>query len=255
MIRLAVSVEGQTEEEFVNSLLADHLQSRQVAPTPILLGRGRRPGVGGGNVSAPRLASEMAHLCHSFDVVTSLVDFYGFRDKGGRRSRSWRHILAAKFEQESGGVGIRRRCSPMFRSTSSRVCCSRTWPRSRRLRVCMRRASIGSSTSARDSTHRKRSTTVPRRHRASVSLAYCRATGRAFTAPAWRSGWVSVRFAGSARASISGCDAWNRSGTSELVDLQRINLMLRVCQVVIRAKRPRDLPEMPSRHSVCRCVA
>ena len=84
MIRLAVPVEGQTEEEFVNSLLADHLRSRQVAPTPILLGRARRPGVGGGNVSAPRLALEMAHLYHSFDVVTSLVDFYGFRHKGGR---------------------------------------------------------------------------------------------------------------------------------------------------------------------------
>ena len=31
-----------------------------------------------------RLGSEMANLYYSFDVVTSLVDFYGFRDKGGR---------------------------------------------------------------------------------------------------------------------------------------------------------------------------
>ena len=83
MIRLAISVEGQTEEEFVKHFLADHLRGRGVEPTPILIGSARG-GSAGGNVSAERLVSEMAHLRHAFDAVTSLVDFYGFRNKGNR---------------------------------------------------------------------------------------------------------------------------------------------------------------------------
>ena len=83
MIRLAISVEGPTEEEFVKHFLADHLRERGVEPTPILIGSARG-GSAGGNVSAERLVSEMAHLYRSFDAVTSLVDFYGFRNKGNR---------------------------------------------------------------------------------------------------------------------------------------------------------------------------
>ena len=86
MIRLAISVEGQTEEEFSKDVLTTHLRSHGVEAQPVLLGRARGHGVGGGNVSVGRLASEMAYLSRSFDAVTSLVDFYGFRDRrlGGR---------------------------------------------------------------------------------------------------------------------------------------------------------------------------
>ena len=72
MIRLAISVEGPTEEEFVKNVLADHLRSKGVEPQPILLN---------GNVTVERLASDIARLIWSFNRVTSLVDFYGFRDK------------------------------------------------------------------------------------------------------------------------------------------------------------------------------
>ena len=41
MTRLAISVEGQSEAEFVKQVLADHLRGRGVEPTPILLGRAR----------------------------------------------------------------------------------------------------------------------------------------------------------------------------------------------------------------------
>ncbi|MYJ97054.1 MAG: DUF4276 family protein, partial [Proteobacteria bacterium] len=78
--RLAVSVEGQTEEEFVKNVLAEHLRGRQVEATPILVGRVRGR-TGGGNVSVHRLASDMAMLFRGFDFVTSLVDFYGFVGK------------------------------------------------------------------------------------------------------------------------------------------------------------------------------
>ena len=80
MIRLAVSVEGQTEEAFVKGILADLLRQSEVEPFPILIGRARSKGQGGGNVSVQRLVSEMINLRHSHDAVTSLVDFYGFRD-------------------------------------------------------------------------------------------------------------------------------------------------------------------------------
>ncbi len=82
MIRLALSVEGLTEEEFVKSVLADHLWTAKVYAIPVKLGRARGSGPDGGNVSVKRLVSDMSLLYWSFDFVTSLVDFYGFRDKG-----------------------------------------------------------------------------------------------------------------------------------------------------------------------------
>ena len=76
MIRLAIVVEGQTEEGFVNQVLADHLMTHGVVPTPLLVGRR------GGNVIMDRLVLDMANSFWSFDFVTSMVDFYGFRDRG-----------------------------------------------------------------------------------------------------------------------------------------------------------------------------
>ncbi len=73
MIRLAIVVEGETEERFVEDVLAGHLLSLGVAPFPILLR---------GNVNVERLTRRMANLRRNFDSVTSLVDFYGFRGKG-----------------------------------------------------------------------------------------------------------------------------------------------------------------------------
>ena len=73
MIRLCLVVEGETELEFVNWLLVDHLAHRQVIPTGYLIR---------GNVSVQRLGRKMADMYRHFDVVTSLVDFYGFGDKG-----------------------------------------------------------------------------------------------------------------------------------------------------------------------------
>ena len=73
MIRLAIVVEGETEEEFVNDVLTPHLYTHGVWATPHPLG---------GNVTVERLASEMVRYFWSYGRVTSLVDFYGFRNKG-----------------------------------------------------------------------------------------------------------------------------------------------------------------------------
>lgn len=73
LIRLCIVVEGETEIEFVKSLLADHLGHRQVVLSAVSMD---------GNVSVQRLGRLMADMYRHFDRVTSLVDFYGFRYKG-----------------------------------------------------------------------------------------------------------------------------------------------------------------------------
>ena len=76
MIRLAISVEGPTEEEFVNRLIVGHLRSKGIDTRPISLG---------GNITVENLAREMVNLFwQRYHFVTSLVDFYGFRDKGNQ---------------------------------------------------------------------------------------------------------------------------------------------------------------------------
>lgn len=76
MTRIAIVVEGQTELDFVNKVLSPNLWEQEVYLSPRLLGHN------GGNVSVDRLAADMASYLVDYDYVTSLVDFYGFRDKG-----------------------------------------------------------------------------------------------------------------------------------------------------------------------------
>lgn len=111
LIRLVISVEGQTEEEFVKSVLADHLLGASVTPIPVRIGRGRSRS-GGGNVSIERLASEMAVLFHNFDAVTSLVDFYGFRGKGDRTVDELEELLAKEIQNKVSYQWDQRRVIP-----------------------------------------------------------------------------------------------------------------------------------------------
>lgn len=72
MERLGIVVEGMTEARFVDSVLYPHLLGKDVLVIALSLN---------GNVSLPRLSARMAAEVWNFDRVTSLVDFYGFRDK------------------------------------------------------------------------------------------------------------------------------------------------------------------------------
>ena len=101
MIRLAVSVEGQREEEFISKVLNSHLMSFGVTAQPILPGRGRNTGAGGGSVTINNLVLEMAHLIHSFDAVTSLVDFYGFRNKQDNTVQELESLIRERIESRS----------------------------------------------------------------------------------------------------------------------------------------------------------
>ncbi len=81
MVRLAVSVEGQTEERFIKEVIASHLEGGEIYAQPILLGSG------GGDVSIPRVRKDLINLLGSFDKVTTFYDFYGFRGKDEEESK------------------------------------------------------------------------------------------------------------------------------------------------------------------------
>ena len=78
MIRLAIVVEGKTEKEFVDRLLAQHLVSHGVSVGARRIGT---PGHKGGSVTVERIARDVRNLVNGFDAVTTLVDFYGFRQR------------------------------------------------------------------------------------------------------------------------------------------------------------------------------
>ena len=82
MVRLAISVEGQTEERFIKMLLVPHLQNLEIYAVPLILGRS------GGNVSFSRIRKDLNNIVNSFDKVTTLYDFYGFRDKDEDESKA-----------------------------------------------------------------------------------------------------------------------------------------------------------------------
>ena len=81
MIRLGVVVEGPTEEEFVKKLLAVHLAEFDIETTATIVGEARSRERRGGNVTVDALAKGIGRLMYNKDAVTTLVDFYGFRDR------------------------------------------------------------------------------------------------------------------------------------------------------------------------------
>ena len=76
VIKLAIVVEGRTEVTFVKEVLANHLRLFGIDPVnPIPIGRSRR-GIGGGDVSAEKLVSDMVRLRGSYDAVMSYCSVY-----------------------------------------------------------------------------------------------------------------------------------------------------------------------------------
>ncbi len=76
MTRLRIICEGQTEEEFVNELLARHLHAFGVYPIPIVIGTVAQRG---GNVKYHRLLNNIRNslLSERNCYCTTLIDFYG----------------------------------------------------------------------------------------------------------------------------------------------------------------------------------
>ena len=80
MVRIGISVEGPTEERFVKAVLAPYLAAKDIYITPISMG---------GDVTVDKVKSELKKIGNSFDYVTTLYDFYGFKKKlGGENKES-----------------------------------------------------------------------------------------------------------------------------------------------------------------------
>jgi hypothetical protein len=83
MIRVCIICEGPTEVNFVNRCLEPYLRPSGVrAYGTILSAKLRRHS--GGRVTVGRLAKKISLHYREADRGTTLVDFYGFQDRGGR---------------------------------------------------------------------------------------------------------------------------------------------------------------------------
>ncbi len=83
-MRLAISVEGQTEYEFCREVLRGHLSAFDVYIEPKIVVTKRNlsgPNATGGEIGIDRFRNEVRRLLPSFDYVTTLYDFYGFKNR------------------------------------------------------------------------------------------------------------------------------------------------------------------------------
>lgn len=81
MIRIALSVEGYTEDEFCRQVLAPYLRLFGKEITPIIVTTSREAcGTKhkGGCINLSRVSNEIEKLLHHFDYVTTFYDYYGF---------------------------------------------------------------------------------------------------------------------------------------------------------------------------------
>lgn len=83
MRRVCVICEGPTEANFVSSCLTPHLLRYGVNAYPSIL-RAPSGQHKGGRVTIERLVKHISHEYHACDRITTLVDFYGFKDRNGR---------------------------------------------------------------------------------------------------------------------------------------------------------------------------
>lgn len=83
-LRLAISVEGPTENELCREVLRPHLAAFDVHIESIIVTTKRNltgPNATGGSIGMERFRNEVRRLMPSFDYVTTLYDLYGFKDR------------------------------------------------------------------------------------------------------------------------------------------------------------------------------
>jgi len=81
MIRVAVSVEGQTEDEFCKRILSPYFRQTGIELSSIIVTTKRQKcGIKhkGGCINLDRVKSEVSKLLPNFDYVTTFYDLYGF---------------------------------------------------------------------------------------------------------------------------------------------------------------------------------
>jgi hypothetical protein len=81
MLRIAISVEGQTEDEFCKNVLCPYFHQKNILLIPIVVTTKRKKcGLKhkGGCVNLDRVKKEVEKLLSNFDYVTTFYDLYGF---------------------------------------------------------------------------------------------------------------------------------------------------------------------------------
>ncbi|MGP9820182.1 DUF4276 family protein [Salinarimonas sp. NSM] len=104
MARLAVHVEGQTEERFVKDVLAPHLEALGILPQPVLITTGRNADgsrARGGGVNLDRVRGQLRQLLAGFPDghVTTFYDLYAC---GGRAAGESAEALEARIHEALG---------------------------------------------------------------------------------------------------------------------------------------------------------
>lgn len=94
MRRVCIICEGPTEAQFISACLTPHLLNYGVNAYPSILQApsGRHKG---GRVTIERLVRHIAHEYHACDRVSTLVDFYGFKDRGDRGRQELEQAILA----------------------------------------------------------------------------------------------------------------------------------------------------------------
>lgn len=103
MTRLLIICEGQTEREFVTNLLVPHLQAFGIYADATLLTAGPKQ-QRGGNVSVRQLGQHISFVYHNVDFITTLVDYYGFKNI---KRRSKAQLQQAILNQAQTHIGQR----------------------------------------------------------------------------------------------------------------------------------------------------
>jgi hypothetical protein len=82
MIRVAISVEGYTEDEFCKRVLFPYFIKKGITITPIIVTTKRNKcgtNYKGGCINLDRVKSEITRLLPNYDYVTTFYDLYGFK--------------------------------------------------------------------------------------------------------------------------------------------------------------------------------
>lgn len=85
MTRVAISVEGQTEDEFCKQVLVPYFRNHNIELVSIIVTTKRKKcGIKykGGCINLDRIKSELTKILPNFDYVTTFYDLYGFDIEG-----------------------------------------------------------------------------------------------------------------------------------------------------------------------------
>ena len=106
MIRLLVHVEGQTEETFVNKVLAPHLYRHGVSAAARLLGRAHQRDRRGGIKGWVSVRNEIVRHLHTDgdSIATTMVDYYRLPATGNRAWPGRNEASARRFPERAFSV-------------------------------------------------------------------------------------------------------------------------------------------------------